>query len=225
MFDSVLLGVVCTRAIVNGEELFAMYPSFIVPAMKKAAVFLAFSLIIAAPMAAQTTEFGVLFGGSKRVEKHSEAATGTQLMNPGFSFSNSAVDLYYAMQVDPGTMFKVQVGRIDGPVAFRETETRGGDVVTVRRDVDGQVQHAEGIVEYRFSEPFGSTGLFAGVGMYRQTATGMNATTDYGFPFGVTADFPISRTYGFIVAATYHLTNADFRPRYFAASAGFRIGF
>jgi hypothetical protein len=220
MFDSI-----CTRVIVNGEELFAMYPSLIVPAMRKAAVFLAFSLIIAAPMAAQTTEFGVLFGGSKRIVKNHEAASGTELLNPGFSFSNSSVDIYYALQVDPGTMFKVQVGRIDGPVAFQETETVGGDVVTVRRDLNGQVQHAEGIVEYRFSEPFGSTGLFAGVGMYRHTASGVSSTTDYGFPFGVTADFPITRTYGLIVAATYHLTNADFHPRYVTASAGFRIGF
>ncbi len=202
-----------------------MYPSLIVPAMRRAAVFLAFSLIIAAPMAAQTTEFGVLFGGSKRVVKDHEAASGTQLMNPGFSFSNSAVDIYYAMQVDPGTMFKVQVGRIKGPVAFKETETIGGNDVTVRRDLDGEVQHAEGIIEYRFSEAYGSTGLFAGVGMYRHAASGVSSITDYGFPIGVDADFPITRTYGFIVAATYHLTNADFRPRYLTASAGFRIGF
>lgn len=202
-----------------------MYPSLIVPAMRRAAVFLAFSLFIAAPMAAQTSEFGVLFGGSKRVIKHREAATGTELIDPGFKFSNSAVDIYYAMQVDPGTMFKVQVGRIDGPVAFREKELRGNDVVNVRHDAQGQVQHAEGIIEYRFSEPYGSTGLFAGVGMYRQTAPGVSSTTDYGFPIGITADFPITRSYGFIVAATYHFTNADFRPRYLTASGGFRIGF
>lgn len=220
MFDSI-----CTRVIVNGEELFAMYPSLIVPAMRKAAVFLAFSLIIAAPMAAQTTEFGVLFGGSKRVIKNREAASGTDLLNPGFKFSNSSVDIYYALQVDPGTMFKVQVGRIDGPVAFREQEVRGANVVNVRHDVNGQVQHVEGLIEYRFSEPYGSTGLFAGVGMYRQTAQGVNSTTDYGFPIGLTADFPITRTYGFIAAATYHFTNADFRPRYLTVSGGLRIGF
>lgn len=202
-----------------------MYPSLIVPVMRKAAFTVAFSLIIAAPMAAQTTEFGVLFGGSKRVAKHNQAASGTQLLNSGFSFSNSAVDIYYAMQVDPGTMFKIQVGRIDGPVGFAQTEQINGQTVKVRRDVEGQVQHAEGLIEYRFSEPFGSTGLFAGVGMYRHTASGFSSTIDYGFPVGVTADFPITRTYGFIAAATYHFTNADFRPRYLTGTAGFRIGF
>ncbi len=199
-----------------------MYPSHIVPAMRKTAFLLAISLIAAAPAFAQTTEFGVLFGGSKRVARHGDAAPGTGLENPGFSFSNSAVDIYYALQVDPGTMFKVQVGRIDSPVAFREAGTAGA---VVRRDVQGQVQHAEGMIEYRFSEPMGSTGLFAGVGMYRQQASGFSSTTDYGFPIGITADFPISRRYGFIAAATYHFTTADFRPRYLTVSGGLRLGF
>lgn len=202
-----------------------MYPSRIVPAMRKIA-FVVVILMSAATLGAQnTTEFGVLFGGSKRIAQHSDPATGTQLLSPGFKFSNSSVDLYYALQVDPGTMFKIQVGRIDGPVAFAQTEKRGSDTVTVRRDVEGQVQHAEGIVEYRFSEAFGSTGLFAGVGMYRHTASGYNATTDYGFPIGVTADFPLTRTYAVIAAVTYHFTNADFRPRYLTVSGGLRIAF
>jgi hypothetical protein len=199
-----------------------MYPSLIVPAMRKGAFLLAISLITAVPLAAQTTEFGVLFGGSKRIAKHNTPADGTTLMNPGFSFSNSAVDLYYAVQVDPGTMFKIQVGRIEGPVGFRETNAAGD---AVRRDLDGELQHAEGIIEYRFSEAYGSTGLFAGVGMYRTTASGHNSITDYGFPIGVTADFPITRRYGFIAAVTYHFTNADFRPRYLTASGGLRIAF
>lgn len=199
-----------------------MYPSHIVPAMRKTAFVLAISLISAAPALAQTTEFGVLFGGSKRVIKNHQPAEGTRLQNPGFSFSNSAVDLYYALQVDPGTMFKVQVGRIDSPVAFRETNAAGN---VVRRDVDGEVQHVEGIIEYRFSEPMGSTGLFAGIGFYRQQASGFGSTTDYGFPIGVTADFPITRRYGFVTAATFHFTNADFRPRYLTVSGGLRLGF
>ena len=205
------------------EVLSAMYPSLIVPAMKRAAFLLAFLLISALPMAAQsTTEFGVLFGGSKRVIKSNTAADGTVLLNPGFKFSNSAVDIYYALQVDPETMFKVQVGRIDSPVGIREQDSAGN---FVRRDVQGQVQHAEGLIEYRFSEPLGATGLFAGVGMYRHSATGFSSTTDWGIPIGVTADFPMTRTYGFILAATYRFTNADFRPKYLTISGGLRLAF
>ena len=146
-----------------------MNPSRIVPAMKRASFLVVLSLVAAAPLAAQTTEFGVLFGGSKRVIRHVDAVPGESLINKNFSFSNSAVDVYYAVQVDPGTMFKLQVGRIDTPVAFAVPQPGGGNA---RRDVEGQVQHVEGIVEYRFSEPAGSTGLFAGVGMYRTTASG-----------------------------------------------------
>jgi hypothetical protein len=192
--------------------------------MKKAAFLLAFSLLVTGSLAAQTTEFGVLFGGSKRVVKHGAAGLGTET-NPGFKFSNSSFDLYYAVEVDPATLFKVQVGRIDGPVAFKSRQQSGANTVDVRSDANGQVQHAEGTIEYRFSEPFGSTGLFAGVGIYRTTATGFTTSTTYGFPIGVTADFPLSRRYGVIAAATYHIVNSDFRPRYLTASAGLRIGF
>ena len=191
--------------------------------MKRVAFLLAFLLICAMPMAAQsTTEFGVLFGGSRRVMKSNTAAAGTVLQSPGFKFSNSAVDIYYALQVDPGTMFKVQVGRIDTPIGIREQDSGGN---FVRRDVQGEVQHAEGLIEYRFSEALGSTGLFAGVGMYRHSATGFSSTTNWGIPIGATADFPITHTYGFIVAATYHFTNADFRPKYLTVSGGIRLAF
>ncbi|HSP34635.1 MAG TPA: hypothetical protein VLU46_10000 [Thermoanaerobaculia bacterium] len=190
--------------------------------MRKTAFLLAISLVSALPALAQT-EFGVLYGGSKRVvNTNNEAAPGTTLRNPGFSFSNSAVDIYYAVQIDPGTMFKLQAGRIDSPIAFREA---GPDNTTVRRDVEGQVQHVEGVVEYRFSEPYGSTGLFAGIGLYRHSASGFASTTDFGLPIGVTADFPMTRRFGFIVAATYHLTNADFRPRYLTVGGGLRLAF
>jgi hypothetical protein len=199
-----------------------MDPSLIVPAMRRTAFLLAISLISAVPLTAQTTEFGVLFGGSKRVIKNHEAAPGTELLNPGFKLSNDSVDVYYAIQIDPGAMFKVQVGRIKGPVAMPE---RGRTGEIVRHDVDGEVQHAEGVVEYRFSEAFGSTGLFAGVGVYRHTADGFNSKTDYGFPIGLTGDFPLSRRYGLIVGATYHFTNADFRPRYLTLSGGLRLAF
>src|SRR5438132_2830935 len=98
-----------------------MYPSLIVPAMRKTAFLLAISLISAGSALAQTTEFGVLFGGSKRVIKSHEPAPGTELTSDGFKFSNSAVDIYYALQADPGTMFKTQVRRTDTPAAIPET--------------------------------------------------------------------------------------------------------
>jgi hypothetical protein len=193
--------------------------------MKKFAILLAISLVATAPAFAQATEFGALFGGSKRISGEDEIATGGRDLSEGFTLSNSTVDLYYAVQVDPATYFKVNVGRINTPVGFRERESVGGEIIDVRRDFEGEVQHAEGVIEYRFSEPFGSTGLFVGVGVYRHQAEGQPSATDYGFAGGLTADFPLSRRYGVTFAATYHQTYHEFRPRYLTIAGGLRFAF
>lgn len=196
-------------------------PSRIVPRMKKLLLTLGFLLLGAAPAFAQSSEFGVLFGGSRRFIDSAPAASGTTLTDEGFSFSNSVVDLYYGVEVDPGTRFRLKVGRIETPVAFAERE----GATRVRRDVrNGEVQHVEGLVDYRFSEAFGSTGLFGGVGLYRQQAEGFSSTTSYGFTGGINADFPLSRRYGVITEVSYHWTRQDFRPRYLTVTAGLRIG-
>lgn len=189
--------------------------------MRKSVFLLAVSFVFASSLTAQMTEFGVIFGGSKRVIGRHAPSPGTGLRDDSFTFSNSAIDLYYAVQVDPGTMFKIKLGRIEGPIGFREEFLEQ----EARRDVEGEVQHLEGLIEYRFSEPFGSAGLFAGVGLYRHEAEGFRSQTDYGFAVGVTADFPLSRRYGVILDGTYHFTKHDFDPRYLTIGAGLRLGF
>lgn len=183
--------------------------------MKKTALLLVILLGIAPAALAQANEFGVLFGGSKRITGDENAVDGG--LDDGFSFSNSAFDLYWATELEPGTVFKIKGGRIETPVGFAE-----GDA---RRDTEGEVQHLSGIVEYRFSEPFGSTGLFVGVGAYRHEASGQKAGLDYGFQGGVNGDFPLSRRYGVVVEATYHWTSHDFEPRYLTISGGLRLAF
>jgi hypothetical protein len=91
--------------------------------------------------------------------------------------------------------------------------------------VDGEIQHIEANVEYRFSEPFGTTGLFAGIGFYRQSGDDSESTTNYGVNGGVNADFPLSRRYGIVVEGTYHWTSADFQSRYMTVAAGLRVSF
>ena len=193
--------------------------------MTKTFVFFAGFLLCAASAAAQSNEFGVIFGGTKRSIDSVEPASGTELLDDGFSLSNGSVDLYYGFELDPRTWFKIRLGRMEVPVSFREVEVRGPSEVEVRRDFEGEVQHVEGVVEYRFSEPFGSTGLYAGVGAYRQEAEDVSSTLDYGFVFGVTGDFPLSRRYGVLIDAAYHATRADFGPRYLTIGAGLRIAF
>lgn len=210
------------------------YLSRIVPAMKTTAVLLALALGGAFPAAAQSTEFGVLFGGSSRSVDRLEgpfAPTGRDF-DDNFSFSRSAVDFYYGVELEPGTLFKVKVGRIEAPVGLALEVPDAPDEL-IRYDVDGHVEHIDALVEYRFSEPFGSAGIHAGVGLYRQVGRRDAAvpesfdTSDmnYGFMAGVTADFPMTRRYGFILDATHHWTRLPFNPRYLTGSAGVRVRF
>ena len=173
-------------------------------------------------MTVDAGEFGAVFGGSKRVVKQPPNLL-TPLARPAFELSNSAFDVYYAVELDPTAVLKIQAGRIEGPVSFEDKETVAGIEISHIFDLTGEVQHIEALVEYRFDEPLGSTGLFAGVGAYRMVATGHSSSTNYGFPVGLTADFPITPRYGVIAAATYHFTKADLQPRYLTIGAGLRV--
>jgi hypothetical protein len=181
---------------------------------------------------AQTSEFGILLGGSKRLISHSDQAAGLGVSD-NFRFSNSVREIYYAVQLDPGTKFKIKAGQIEGPVAFQyATPTR-----TARTDsAKGTVEHVDGLIDYRFSEAFGSTGLFAGVGLYRQRGTitdqavpveqrGTQTETNYGFQGGVNGDFPLSRRVGFIAEVAYHWINYHYKPRYVTLTGGLRFSF
>ena len=189
-------------------------------------------MLFATPAFAQTSEFGILLGGSKRLISHSDQAAGLGVSD-NFRFSNSVREIFYAVQLDPGTNFKIKAGQIEGPVAFQYTTSTG----TARTDsAKGTVEHVDGLVDYRFSEVFGSSGLFAGVGLYRQRGTitdqavpveqrGTQTEINYGFQGGVNGDFPLTRRVGFIAEVAYHWINYHYKPRYVTLTGGLRLSF
>ncbi|HYS55323.1 MAG TPA: hypothetical protein VER58_16320 [Thermoanaerobaculia bacterium] len=201
--------------------------------MRKFVFALAFLLLSAVPAMAQTSEFGLTIGGSKRLISHRDQAKGLGVSD-SFKFSNSVRELFYAVQLDPGTFFKIKGGQIEAPVAFQFVNAAGAKA---RTDVSkGKVEHIDAIIDYRFSEPFGSTGLFAGAGLYRQRATlsdlaipevqrGDQTETNYGFQGGVNGDFPITRRTGFIAELAYHWINYNYKVRYVTLSGGLRFSF
>jgi hypothetical protein len=209
--------------------------------MKRAILLSALMLTVAAPAFAQHTEFGILVGASRRFINEGlgePIPTTTPLERRAFldnelSLKNSAVDLYWSIEIDEGTRLKVKVGRIETPVAFAipnpafdKDNPSDTEPEFFRRDVDGEVQHASAVIEYRFDEPYGSTALFGGLGLYRQSGEGdLDSESDYGFQAGVNADFPITRKYGAIVEGTYHWSRGPFSPRYFTLTGGLRFGF
>jgi hypothetical protein len=184
--------------------------------MKK--IVLAATLVLTAlPAAAQVSEFGILLGGSKRLISSRDQEQGIGVSD-NFKFSNSVKEIYYSVVLDDYSRFKIKAGQITAPGAFQ--------IDNARVDVDkAKVEHIDALVDYRFSEPFGSTGLFAGLGLYRQSATDQQDETNYGFSGGINADFPLSRRYGIIVEGAYHWVNFHYRPRYLTLSGGLRISF
>ena len=205
----------------------------IVTVMRKFALAAAILLLFALPAAAQTSEFGLMFGGSKRLISHSDQAKGLGISD-NFKFSNSVREVFYGVQLDPGTFFKIKAGQIEAPVAFQFVNAAGAKTRTDVRK--GKVEHIDALIDYRFSEPFGSTGLYAGVGLYRQRATlsdlaipevqrGNQTETNYGLQGGVNGDFPITRRAGFIAELAYHWINYNYKVRYLTLSGGLRFSF
>jgi hypothetical protein len=177
--------------------------------MKKTAFLLALFALAALPAAAQHNEFGFLLGATKPMK--SDAGKG--------SFESGLREFYYGMQFEQNTMFRLEVGRMKTKTAFPDG-AGGFDI-----DDDGTVEHASGVIEYRFHEPYGYTGLFAGAGLYRQK-TNDRSESDYGFQVGVDTLFPINRTYAVIVKGAYHWVNITApRARYVTVGAGIRLAF
>jgi hypothetical protein len=198
-------------------------PSRIVPAMKRTSILLVLIVLSALPAFAQSTELGLIVGGSRRFVDGAPQEDGVEFDDSTFSLSNNSFDLFWAMQMEPDLYVKIKGGRIQGPVAVGY-HVAGQDKL-FRKDVEGEVQHIEANVEYRYSESYGTTGLFGGIGFYRQSAPDSDTTSNYGFNGGVNADFPLSRRYGVVAEATYHWTNSNFQSRFLTAGVGLRVSF
>ena len=205
--------------------------------MKRTLFLLALTVIGAMPAVAQdTNEFGFLIGGSRRFIWGGDGVrsiTGdaeTDWIESNFSFSNTSFELYWSIPIEPELNLKFKGGRMESeiPISFiaDDPATPANDPKEFRRDVDdGQVSHVEAVVEYEFDEPFGSSGLFAGLGYYQLSAPDEESQTTWGVTAGVNADFPITRRYGAVLEAAYHWTRGDFDPRFLTVSGGLRVSF
>jgi hypothetical protein len=136
--------------------------------------------------------------------------------------------------MEEDTIFKIKLGRMNATTAFASSakDKKGNNIVDPANvDPNGQVEYADAVIEYRFSEPFGSTGLFAGAGLYRQSGRKQGGTTtlqesDYGFVGGVNGLFPITRNVGISAEAAYHWVHFyNPKPRYASIGVGLRFAF
>lgn len=206
--------------------------SRIVPAMKRILFLVALIVVSAAPLFAQdANEFGVIIGGSRRFVKGAPHPNEDDFIESNFAFGNNSVELFWTIPIEPDLNLRFKGGRIDTQIAIpyelpdTDPDAAPGATVTNRRDVEGEVTHIETQVEYKFDEPFGSSGLFAGLGYYRFSAPNEETRSNWGWSGGVNADFPITRRYGVVLEAAYHWTKAEFQPRYLTVGGGLRVSF
>ena len=231
------------------EELQARKPMRIVPAMKKPACFLLF-LLLAAPAFAQNQEFGIFLGGVKRLYSgHDKEAAQAQNNKAGidvslpidrFRLTSGAREVYYAVQIEPATWFRIQGGQWSTDVGVVQSGlelSKPGhppiEGTDTKFPVSGTIQHVDGIVDYRFSEPYGTTGLFGGLGLYRWSASNPSGNpvydvpteTNYGYVVGVHGQFPMTKRYAVMVEGAYHWINMSSPVRYVSVMGGLRMAF
>jgi hypothetical protein len=178
--------------------------------MKKAALVFGLVILTAAPAFAQSSQFGILIGGSKRIFANSD-----NVESDKWKFSNSVREIWYGYSIEPDTMLKIKAGEITSQLGAADV-----DNPTVGK---GRIEHLDLLVDYRFNEMFGTTGLFGGAGLYRQRSGPGDEGTDYGFQVGVNGDFPMTRRYGFLVEGAYHWVNYSYKPRFLTLTAGLRF--
>lgn len=192
--------------------------------MKKTLILLGLSLFAALPLFAQHNEIDLLGGISKAMKTPGGGKS---------DFQHGFEEISYGVVMEQDTIFKIKLGRMKATTAFASSakDDKGNNIVDPG-DVDssGQVEYADAVIEYRFSEPFGSTGLFAGAGLYRQNGTNTSGVhlseSDYGFVAGVNGLFPITRNIGISAEAAYHWVHFyNPKPRYAAIGVGLRFAF
>ena len=222
----------------------------IVQAMKKSAVFLLF-LLLAAPAMAQTgQQFGILLGGVKRmysghdrnaaIAANNVANIDQDLPINGFHLTHGAREVFFAVPLESAMLFKLQVGEWNsdvGIVQSGKTKDKDGNPINTgdpaRFPVSGKIRHADAIVDYRFTEAFGTTGIFGGVGFYRWSASGaapdavhdVPTESNFGYTFGINGEFPLTKRYAFMLEGAYHWINMSSPVRYVTVMGGLRVGF
>src|SRR5258707_6274302 len=117
-------------------------PLRIVAGMNKSALFWGFLLLAAVPSFAQYQQFGVLFGGGERSFKNKDQTDRPDLKSD-FNLRNSVKEVWYGVDIEPDTMFKIKIGQIDGPVG--PVSAKDATPVT---PVKGKYQHVDGIIDY-----------------------------------------------------------------------------
>lgn len=159
---------------------------------------------VALPAAAQTMSIGASIGVSESFDD-------------GFRFrlDDQVTEIWIGTELDFDTTLKLRGGRL---------ETDDGPAIGGGGSREGTVDYIDALVEYRFSEIFGSSGVYLGPGFYRQRY-GIVEESDWGLAAGVNGQFPVTRRFALVLDLGYHWVNFEDSYDFVTATGGFRFGF
>ena len=104
-----------------------------------------------------------------------------------------------------------------------------GPTALVGVSVDTTLDYATAVGEYRFTESFYESGLFLGLGVYRLdgiTLLGQSVSEEsVGLVLGISGEFVLTRSAGFVIEISGHLTNLDTIDTMVMGHAGVAIHF
>lgn len=134
--------------------------------------------------------------------------------DPGDGMGNTAYQVAFSVPTELGTAVSFRAGRI----ALDDHEFFGS-----LRKPDLDFANIGG--EYRFHEGYYTSSLYLGLGAYRLSGASRLAggekrdETAPGLVFGVTADFPLSRRFSFLLETAGHYVRFD-EAQFFATGLG-----
>ncbi len=190
------------------DDLKAPVRLHIVRPMKRLLLSVTLITFLTPAIQAQSSAVGFNLGGA------TSAADNIEL-----DFSSGIREIYYSLELEPGTALKLKAGQADAEDLRFETSTPSRFVTRA-----GEIDYVQALIEYRFYEIFGSTSLFAGPSMYRQRGGG-ESETNYGLAGGVNATFPVTRRFGLTGELAYHWAAFEKEYRFITASGGIRFAF
>ena len=131
--------------------------------------------------------------------------------------SNSSFMLGFSVEPEDQLLVGLRVGQIDlGDVLV-------GDIVT------SSIEFATVVGEYRFTESFYESGLYIGLGVYQLDGTRLIGEAlseeSVGLVIGITGEFLINPTLGFVLDFSGHLPNLDTVDTMVMGHAGLSIHF
>lgn len=168
------------------------------------------TLVAAAPAAAQVQET-YTFSGSLLA-----GLAGSTDADPGNGIDNVALQLGFNFVIKPRTQLALRLGRFD-----LDSDDRFGGL----RDAELTYLTVGG--EYRLSEGYYDSGVFAGLGVYDLDGTPVSGDADSqtaaGLHLGALGDFTLTRRLSFLVELSGHYVDLDDANFFVMGMAG--VGF